>query len=208
MHASSLMQAYAFPSMSLPAISGLVSAFFGSPSAIASSASGVGQNVGVAVKVDSETEGFSSVLDFSEVGLDSLSVPSLGVAVLGERLPFSLPVMLECGALIYPFEFKSVLRYHWRSKVGRGAHMDASLFDEAVTTISALTTLSLGAFSHALGGTVVQSSPKPGGALVSKSPSSNLLRRGFLLQSVPFHLGSCVSPIAEKGVNFRLHGLI
>jgi hypothetical protein len=40
-----------------------------------------------------------------------------------------------------------VLRYHRRSKVGKGAQMDASLFDEAVTAISAPTAPSLGAFS-------------------------------------------------------------
>lgn len=37
-------------------------------------------------------------------------------------------------------------------------------------------------FSQVLGGTVVQSSPKPGGGVVGKSPSS-ILRRGFLIPS-------------------------
>jgi len=115
---------------------------------------------------------------------------------LGERLRFSLPVMSKSGARIYPFESKSVLRYHRRlkaktaqmdtslfeeavgrkaqlfssddvgewgpiypsesksvlryhrkSKVGRNAQMDASLFDEAVTALSAPTTPLSGASS-------------------------------------------------------------
>jgi hypothetical protein len=94
--------------------------------------------------------------------------------------------------------------------------MDASLFDEVVKAISALTVPSLGAFSQALGGTVVQSSPKP--------PPSSLLQQGFLLPSVPgvaphfspkdgaegapTLLGGCITPIAEKGVDFKLDGLI
>jgi len=40
---------------------------------------------------------------------------------------------------------KSMLSYHRRSKVGRGAQMDASLFDEVVTAINAPTTPSLDA---------------------------------------------------------------
>jgi hypothetical protein len=124
------------------------------------------------------SEGFSPALNFSEVGLDSFGASSLRAATLGERLCFSLLEMSECGAPIYPSESKLVLRYHQRSKVGRIAQMDASLFDEAVTALSAPTTPSLG-------GTVVQSLPKPGGNVVSKSPSSSFLRRGFLLLSVP-----------------------
>jgi hypothetical protein len=45
--------------------------------------------------------------------------------------------------------------------------MDASLFDEAVTALNAPTMLFLGASSQALGGTMVQSSPKLGGGVVS-----------------------------------------
>jgi hypothetical protein len=44
--------------------------------------------------------------------------------------------------------------------------------------------------------------------VVGKSPSSSLLRRGFLLLSVPSPLGGCVTLIAEKGVNIKLDGLI
>jgi len=72
---------------------------------------------------------------------------SLGAAVLGERLCLSLPIMAESGAPIYPSESKSVLRYHRKSKVGRNAQMDASLFDEAVTALSAPTTPLSGASS-------------------------------------------------------------
>jgi hypothetical protein len=91
-----------------------------------------------------------------------------GVATLGERLRFSLSVMSKCGAFTYQSESKSVLRYHWRLKVGKGAQMDASLFDEPVAAISAPTMSCLGSSSHALGGTVVQSSLKPGGEVVGK----------------------------------------
>jgi hypothetical protein len=63
--------------------------------------------------------------------------------------------MSECGAPIYPSESKSVLRYHRRPKVDRGAQLDVSLFDEAVMAIIAPMTPFLGASSQALVGTVV-----------------------------------------------------
>jgi len=85
--------------------------------------------------------------------------------------------------------------------------MDASLFDEAVTALSAPMTLLSGASSQILGRTVVQSSPKPGGGVVGKCPSSSFLRRGFLIPSAPSPLSGCASPISEKGANFRLDGL-
>jgi hypothetical protein len=60
--------------------------------------------------------------------------------------------------------------------------------------------------------------------VVEKSPPTSLLRQGFLLASVPrvaphfspkdgvkgvpSLLGFCVTPIVEKGVDFRLDGLI
>jgi hypothetical protein len=115
--------------------------------------------------------------------------------------------MAENGAPIYPFESKSVLRYHRKSKVGRNAQMDASLFDEAVTALSAPRTPLSGVSSQVLGGTVGQSSPKPGGGVVGKSPPSSFLRRGFLIPSAPSPLSGCASPISEKGANFRLDGL-
>jgi len=85
--------------------------------------------------------------------------------------------------------------------------MDVFLFDEAVTAINAPLRPCLGASSQILGGTVVLSSPKPGGG-VGKSPPSSFLRRGFLLPSVPSPLSGCASSIADKGVIFRSDGLI
>lgn len=86
--------------------------------------------------------------------------------------------------------------------------MDASLFDKAVTAIHALTAPSLGAFSQALVGTVVQSSPKPSGGVVEKSPLSSLLRRGFLLPSVP-RVAPYLSPKGGlKGVPSLLGGCV
>lgn len=120
----------------------------------------------MAVKVDSAFEG-------SFPAGDSFSTTSLGATALGERLRFSLPVMSESGAPNYPSEFKSVLRYYRRSKVGRGEQLDASLIDEALTTISAPMALPFGA--HPLS--------EPGGGTVSKTPSTSLLRLGFCLSS-------------------------
>jgi hypothetical protein len=70
--------------------------------------------VDTVVKVDSTNEGSSQAGVF-------FGTTSLGAPALGERLCFSLPVIPECGAPIYPSESKSVLRYYCRSKEGRGA---------------------------------------------------------------------------------------
>jgi hypothetical protein len=99
------------------------------------------------------SEGFSLAPEFSVVVSD-FGVSSLVATVLGEMILFSLPIMSESGAPIYPFESKSVMRYHRRSKA-KTAQMDTSLFDEAVLALSAPVTLFLGASSQALGGTVV-----------------------------------------------------
>jgi hypothetical protein len=115
--------------------------------------------------------------------------------------------MAESGAPIYPSESKSVLRYQRKSTVGRNAHMDASLYDKAVTAPSALTPLLSGASSQVLGGIVGHSSPKLGGGVVGKSPPSSFLWRGVLIPSAPSLLSGCASPIAENGVNFRSDGL-
>jgi hypothetical protein len=113
---------------------------------------------------------------------------SSGQAALGERLCFSLPVMSECGAPIYPSESKLVLRYYRRSKVGRGAQLNASLIDEALTAIRAPMALPFGA----------QPSSEPGGGMVSKFPSTSLLWRGFLL---PNRVGgSSLSSAQSMGV--------
>jgi hypothetical protein len=116
--------------------------------------------------------------------------------------------MAESGAPIYPSESKSVLRYQRKSTVGRNAHMDASLYDKAVTAPSALTPLLSGASSQVLGGIVGHSSPKLGGGVVGKSPPSSFLWRGVLIPSAPSLLSGCASPIAENEVNFRTDGLI
>lgn len=111
----------------------------------------------------------------SSLKLGQISVSSLGVAALGERLHFSLLVMSESGAPIYSFESKLVMRYHWKSKA-KFAQMGTSLFDEVVTALSALTTLFLGA-TQGLGGIVVRCSPKLGGGVVDKSPPCSFLQR-------------------------------
>jgi len=187
----------ASPGVSLSAISSPCLAFSGSPTIASSS------NVSAPFRcsiLDSKvfSEGFSPTPEFSKVGSD-FRVSSLGVIVLGDRLRFSLPIMSESGAPIYPSNSKSVLRYHWRSKANT-AKMDTSLFDEGHIALSAPMTPLFDASSQALGGTVVQSSPKLGGG-AGKSPSSSFLRHGFLLPSVS-------SPLSEKEVNFRLNGLI
>jgi len=157
----------ASPGVSLPAISSPSLAFFGSPT-IASS-SNVSAPFGCSV-LDSKGffEGFSPAPEFSEVGSD-FSVSSLGATALGDRLCFSLSVMSESGAPIYPLESKSVLRYHRRSKA-KTTKMD--------TALSAPVTPFLGASSQALGGTVVKSPPKLGVGAI-KSPLFSFLRRVF-----------------------------
>jgi len=131
----------------------------------------------------------------------------LEAAVLGEWPRFSLPVMLESGVLIYPSESNSIMRYHRRLKA-KSTQIDTSLFDEAVTALSTSMTPFLGASYQAFGGTVVQSSPKPGGGVVGKSPPSSFLQRGFLLPSVPSPLSGYAYPIAFKGVIFKSDSLI
>jgi len=93
-HASSPVQASAF----LHCQQSLVLTFSRSPFAIAPSASApsleavsvpfgcfsrAGQNVDVAVKVDSDTKEYSSTLNFSEVGLDIFAASSLGCGCVG-----------------------------------------------------------------------------------------------------------------------------
>jgi hypothetical protein len=60
----------------------------------------------VTVKVNSNTNGFSSAPAFSEVGSDSFGASSFGAPPLGERFRFSLLVMSKCGAPIYLSESK------------------------------------------------------------------------------------------------------
>jgi hypothetical protein len=78
--------------------------------------------------------------------LGQILVSSLGVAALGDRLCFSLPVMSKSGATIYLSESKSVLRYRQKSKA-KSAQMDTAMFDEAVTALSGPTMPFLGVSS-------------------------------------------------------------
>jgi hypothetical protein len=43
---------------------------------------------------------------------------------------------------------------------------------------------------------------------VGKPPSSSFLRHGFLLPSVPSPLSGCTSLTTDKGLIFKLNGLI
>jgi len=123
---------------------------------------------------------------------DSFSATSSRATTLGERLRFSLPVMSESGAPIYPSEFKSVLRYYCRLKVGRGEQLDASLIDEALTAINAPMALPFGAHP----------SSEPGGGTVSKTPSTSLLWRGFCL---PSRVGGSPLSLAQS-VDVKIRG--
>jgi hypothetical protein len=64
----------------------------------------------------------------------ALSVCSSGADALGERLCYSLPVMSESGAPIYPSESKSVLSYSRKNKVGK---LDKHLLAETLETFNA-----------------------------------------------------------------------
>jgi len=99
---------------------------------------------------------------------------SLGAAALGERIRFTLLVMLESGAPHLPVRVQ--IGHEISPEIEKKTtQMDVSLFDEAMTAISAPTTPCLGASSQALGGIVVRSSLKPGGG-VGNSPPSSFLR--------------------------------
>jgi hypothetical protein len=67
-------------------------------------------------------------------------------ATLGERLCFSVPVMSESGAPIYPSESKSVLKYSRKNKVGK---MDKLLLEEALETFGVPKAPSLPSFGDA-----------------------------------------------------------
>lgn len=77
--------------------------------------------------------------------------PALGVCLLeavalGERLRYSLPVMSESGAPIYPLESKFVLKYFWKNKVGK---LDKHLLEEAPETFGVPKASSLPSFGVA-----------------------------------------------------------
>jgi hypothetical protein len=101
---------------------------------------------------------------------------SSGADALGERMGFSLPVMSESGAPIYPLESKSVLTYSRKNKVGK---LDKHLLEEALETFSAPKEL-----SRPLCGVVSKplSAPTKSSAAQDKGYQP-ILRRGFLLPS-------------------------
>lgn len=99
-------------------------------------------------------------------------------AALGERLRFSLPVMADSGAPIYPSESKSVLKYSRKNKVGK---MDKLLLEEALETFGAPKAFSLPSFGDA--SKPFFESPRDG---LMSTPTLDegcqpFLRRGFLL---------------------------
>jgi hypothetical protein len=67
-------------------------------------------------------------------------------AALGERLRYSLPVMSESGAPIYPSESKSALKYSWKNKVGK---LDKHLLEEALESFGVPKASSLPSFGVA-----------------------------------------------------------
>jgi hypothetical protein len=101
---------------------------------------------------------------------------SLGADALGERLRFSLPVMSESGAPIYPSESKSVLTYSRKNKVGK---LDKHLLEEAFETFSAPKEL-----SRPLCGVVSKPLSAPAKSSAAQDEGYQpILRRGFLLPS-------------------------
>jgi hypothetical protein len=107
----------------------------------------VSEGVGVSALVRSALGGDPPLLPSSEMapsptlfGFDpALGVCSSGADALGERLRYSLPVMSESGAPIYPSESKSLLSYSRKNKVGK---LDKHLLAEALETFSAPKVLS------------------------------------------------------------------
>jgi hypothetical protein len=101
---------------------------------------------------------------------------SLGADALGERLRFSLPVMSESGAPIYPSESKSVLTYSRKNKVGK---LDKHLLEEAFETFSSPKEL-----SRPLCGVVSRPLSAPAKSSVAQDEGYQpILRHGFLLPS-------------------------
>jgi hypothetical protein len=111
------------------------------------------------------------------VGFDpALGNCSLGADALGERMRYSLPVMSEFGAPIYPSESKSMLKYSRKNMVGK---LDKHLLAEALETFSIPKEL-----SWPFCGVV----SKPLSAPAKSTPAQDegyqpLLRRVFLLPS-------------------------
>jgi hypothetical protein len=149
-----------------------------SSSAVTSSSEGVG----VSALVRSALGGDPSLSPSSEMApspalfVPALSVCSSGADALGERLRYSLPVMSEFGAPIYPSESKSVLSYSRKNKVDK---LDKHLLAEALETFSAPQELSMpvcGVVSKPL-------STRAKSTAAQDEGYQPILRRDFLLPS-------------------------
>jgi hypothetical protein len=103
-----------------------------------------------------------ALVGFGPAFLDILSDCSSGADALGERLHYSLPVMSESGAPIYPSQSKSVLRYSRNHKIGK---LDEHLLAEAFSAPMAPSMPSFG---------------------VAAKPLSALVRDGAMPMPAPF----------------------
>jgi hypothetical protein len=99
-------------------------------------------------------------------------------AALGERLRFSLPVMSESGAPIYPSKSKFVLKYSLKNKVSK---LDKLLLGEALETFGVSKASTLPSFGVA---TKPLLDPTKVGLVSTPAQDKGcqpFLRRGFLL---------------------------
>jgi hypothetical protein len=130
-----------------------------------------------------------ALVGFGPAFLDILSDCSSGANVLGERLHYSLPVMSESGAPIYPSESKSVLRYSRNHKIGK---LDEHLLAEAFSAPMAPSMPSFGVAAKPLSA-LVRDGAMPMPAPFRDEVCQPLLQCGFLLPS------SAVLPPSEAG---------
>jgi hypothetical protein len=163
------------------------------PNVSSSAVTSGSEGVGVSALVRSALGGDPPLSPSSEMApspalfVPALSVCSSGADALGERLRYSLPVMLESGVPIYPSESKSVLSYSRKNKVGK---LDKHLLAEALETFSAPKELSrpvCGVVSKPL-------STRAKSTVAQDEGYQPILRRGFLLPS-----GAALPP-SEVGV--------
>jgi hypothetical protein len=107
-----------------------------SSSAVTSGSEGIGVSalVRLALGGDPPLSPSSEMAPSPPLFVPALCVCSSGADALGERLRYSLPVMSESGAPIYPSESKSVLSYSRKNKVGK---LDKHMLAEALETFSA-----------------------------------------------------------------------
>jgi len=166
---------------------------FEAPNVSSSAVTSGSEGVGVSALVRSALGGDPPLSSSSEMApspalfVPTLSVCSSGADALGERLRYSLHVMSESGAPIYPSESKSVLSYSRKNKVGK---LDKHLLAEALETFSAPKELSkpvCGVISKPL-------STRAKSTAAQDEGYQPILRRGFLLPS-----GAALPP-SEVGV--------